>query len=97
MKQRKINNRDGIALGPILFIIAILAVIAAAIAAGSSGFNANTNTENVKTMAETIIQQMQAIRDGTQRAILENSCDVNSVGFFTVTWRECQCPIKWNL
>ena len=41
MKQRTLNNQDGIALGPILFIIAILAIIAAAIAAGTGEFTAN--------------------------------------------------------
>ena len=45
MKPRTLNNQDGIALGPILFIIAILAIIAAAIAAGSGGFRSNTTTE----------------------------------------------------
>ena len=35
----------GIAIGPILFIIAILAILAAAIAAGSGSFTAPTATE----------------------------------------------------
>ena len=35
MNSRTLNNQHGMALGPILFIIAILAIIAAAIAAGT--------------------------------------------------------------
>ena len=48
MELRTLNNQDGIALGPILFIIAILAILAAAIAAGNGGFNANTTTDSAK-------------------------------------------------
>ena len=51
MTPRTLNNQDGIALGPILFIIAILAIIAAAIAAANGGFTANTTTESDKSKA----------------------------------------------
>ena len=74
MKQRTLNNQRGIALGPILFIIAILAILAAAIAAGNSGFNANTNTENTKSIAETIVQQADQINMAVQRVRVDNSC-----------------------
>ena len=73
MKQKTLNNQDGIALGPILFIIAILAIIAAAIAAGNVGFNANSNTESSKTVASTIVTQMQNVRDGIS-GLLANGC-----------------------
>ena len=63
MKQRIIKNQDGIALGPIVFIIAILAIIAAAIAAGAGGFSANTKTESAKAMAQVIVNQCGAYQD----------------------------------
>ena len=80
MKQRTLNNQDGIALGPILFIIAILAIIAAAIAAGSGGFNANTNTEGEKVMAQAIIDYGDQIQAAVNVA-LSNGC-TNTQGSF---------------
>jgi hypothetical protein len=68
------NNQRGIALGPILFIIAILAILAAAIAAGMGGFNANTNTESAKAIAETIINTCGAYQDAENK-VLGNGCD----------------------
>jgi type II secretory pathway pseudopilin PulG len=85
MTPRTFHHQQGIAIGPILFIIAILAIIAAAIAAGSGAFNANTNTESTKQQAATILMQLQAIKDGTQRAMLENGCDVTQLDFSSLT------------
>jgi len=39
MTFRRLHHQSGIALGPILFIIAVLAVLVAAIAAGGGGFS----------------------------------------------------------
>ena len=47
----------GIAIGPILFVIAILALLAAAIAAGSGSFTSGTSTEKAKLMATAILEQ----------------------------------------
>ena len=44
---RRLSPNAGIAIGPILFIIAILAILAAAIAAGSGSFTAGTTSESV--------------------------------------------------
>ena len=74
MKQRTLNNQDGIALGPILFIIAILAILAGAIAAGSGSFTANTNAESAKAMAEVIVNQCGAYQDAVN-LMLQNECD----------------------
>lgn len=49
-------SNKGIAIGPILFIIAVLAVLVGAIASGNSGFS-NTTAEATKTRATPIIQQ----------------------------------------
>jgi hypothetical protein len=67
-------RRDaGIALGPILFIIAILAILAAAIAAGSGSFNASTASEGNKTKAAAIIQIGDALKVGMDRLTMENN------------------------
>ena len=71
-------RRDaGIALGPILFIIAILAILAAAIAAGSGSFNASTNSEGNKAKASAIIQLGDNLKVGMDRLTMENGVPFN--------------------
>jgi hypothetical protein len=74
----KFQPNAGIALGPILFIIAILAILAAAIAAGSGSFNASTNTEGNKTKASAIIQIGDNLKVGMDRLTMENSIAFNT-------------------
>ena len=80
MELRTLNNQDGIALAPILFIIAILAILAAVIAAGTGGFTANTNTENAKAMAEVVVQSCQAYQDAIN-LVLGNGCNETMVDY----------------
>ena len=82
MELRTLNNQDGIALGPILFIIAILAIIAAAIAAGSGSFTANTKTVNTNVRASTLIQQGETLANNFQ-ALLTNEISYTSITFDT--------------
>jgi hypothetical protein len=70
----------GIALGPILFIIAVLAIIAGAIAAGSSGFSGGTSSENAKIMASTVMSQMKNI-DNCVDVIRHNGFDDTQLDF----------------
>jgi hypothetical protein len=63
----------GIAIGPILFIIAILAILAAAIAAGSGSFNAPTSSESAKTKASALIEVGNNLKIGMDRMTMENS------------------------
>ena len=67
----------GIALGPILFIIAILAVLAAAIAAGSGSFNASTGSEGNKAKASALIQIGSNLKVGMDRLTMENQVAYN--------------------
>jgi type II secretory pathway pseudopilin PulG len=60
----RFSPASGIALGPILFIIAILAILAAAIAAGAGGFSGNISNERAKTTAAAIVTSLQQIKDG---------------------------------
>ena len=62
----------GIAIGPILFIIAILAILAAAIAAGSGSFTASTASEGNKTKAGGLIQIGENLKVGMDRIVMEN-------------------------
>src|ERR1700735_2281449 len=74
---RRLSRQAGIALGPILFIIAILAILAAAIAAGSGSFNASTNSEGNKAKASAIIQVGDNVRVGMDRLTMENGVAYN--------------------
>ncbi|HVY12642.1 MAG TPA: hypothetical protein VHB73_03665 [Alphaproteobacteria bacterium] len=67
-KFARANDR-GIAIGPILFIIAILAILATAIAAGSSTFATNSSQETNRTNASAMIQIGQNLKMGVDRLI----------------------------
>lgn len=66
------NAERGIAIGPILFIIAILGILAAAIAAGSGSFTASTASEGSKTKAAALIQVGENLKIGMDRLTIEN-------------------------
>jgi hypothetical protein len=65
--MRPIFARDGIAIGPILFIIALLAIVAIAMSAGSSGFSGNTTNESNRTKAAELIQMGQNYKAAVTR------------------------------
>jgi len=75
----RFHHQSGIALGSILFILAIIAFLAAAIAAGSGGFNANTGTENAKAMAETLITSCDDYSRALQMVTMNNGCDPTAI------------------
>ncbi|MGO9172216.1 MAG: hypothetical protein ACLP7P_09655 [Rhodomicrobium sp.] len=80
LRLRSRNSQLGIALGPILFIIAIIAILAGVIAAGSGGFNANTATESAKAMAEVVVNSCGAYQDALN-LMLHNGCDVTALDY----------------
>jgi hypothetical protein len=57
----------GIAIGPILFIIAVLGILAAAIAAGSGSFTTSTTSEGYKAKAAALIDIGQILKVGFER------------------------------
>ncbi|MGE3770902.1 MAG: hypothetical protein AB7G06_08145 [Bdellovibrionales bacterium] len=63
----------GIAIGPILFVVAILAVLVGAIAAGSGGFTGSATTESVRVRASVLIQQANNIKTATDRVIVNGT------------------------
>jgi hypothetical protein len=64
--KRRLANDHGIAIGPILFIVAVLGILAAAITAGSGAFNTNTKKENAGAMAAAIIDYVQGVDVGVE-------------------------------
>ena len=84
----------GIAIGPILFIIAVLGILAAAIAAGSGSFSNSTTNESNSTKAAALIDLGQSMKVGFDRitgeqgiaasAVDTNALNTNSaVGLFS--------------
>lgn len=79
----RLRPSAGIALGPILFILAVLAVLAGAIAAGSGGFNANITTDSAKVMAQTIIQESEQVQN-TAQMLMANGCTESQMNFYSI-------------
>jgi type II secretory pathway pseudopilin PulG len=69
LRTRRLSAQAGIAIGPILFIVAILAILATAIAAGSSTFATSSGQEAARTNAAAIIQIGQNLKMGTDRIV----------------------------
>jgi hypothetical protein len=67
LDNNKLPSDAGIAIGPILFIIAVLGILAAAIAAGSGSFTTNTHGENTRTRATAMIDIGQNLKIGMDR------------------------------
>jgi hypothetical protein len=66
------HHDAGIAIGPILFIIAILAILAAAIAAGSGSFTSSSQTEGNRTKSAGLISVGESLKIGMDRLVMEN-------------------------
>ena len=60
---------SGIALGPILFIVAILGILAAAIAASSGSFTGRSNAEAASSKASALIQIGLILQVGAERMV----------------------------
>jgi hypothetical protein len=63
------NNQRGIAIGPILYIVAILAVLVSAIAAGSGAFNGDTSAVKAKAQASAILGYVNELQIGVDRVL----------------------------
>jgi type II secretory pathway pseudopilin PulG len=67
--MRRVNSQSGIAIGPILFVVAILAILATAIAAGSSTFATSSSQETNRTNASSMVQIGQNLKLGVDRLV----------------------------
>ncbi|MDX2027109.1 MAG: hypothetical protein SFW62_00565 [Alphaproteobacteria bacterium] len=79
--ERRFASQSGIAIGPILFIIAILAILAAAIAAGSGSFTAGTSKESDRTRASALIQIGENLKIGVDRLLLQDIAQFGAIDF----------------
>lgn len=71
MSFYKISCRraDGFAIGPILFVVAILGIIAAAIAASTGGFNSRTSSEAARVKAAALIDLGYSLKSGFEHTV----------------------------
>ena len=63
------SNQRGIAIGPILFYVALLAVLASVIAAGSGAFNGDTSAIKAKAQATAILEYVGSVKMGVDRVL----------------------------
>ncbi|MFA5041520.1 MAG: hypothetical protein WC464_07805 [Bdellovibrionales bacterium] len=75
----RMSPNAGIAIGPILFIIAILAILASAIAAGSGSFTAGTGTESNKTKSSALVQIGENLKMGMDQITMEVGISIDAV------------------
>jgi hypothetical protein len=77
--SRPFSGESGIAIGAILFVVAILGILAAAIAAGGGSFTMGSSSENNKTKASAMIEIGQNLKTGMERVVGEQGVDVLNV------------------
>ncbi len=75
----RMRSDAGIAIGPILFIIAILAILAAAIAAGSGSFTSGTTSESDRTKSSALVQIGENLKIGMDRITMEGGLTATTV------------------
>jgi hypothetical protein len=75
----RLRPNAGIAIGPILFIIALLAILAAAIAAGSGSFTAGTGTESNRTKSSALVEIGENLKMGMDNITMSTGISPTSV------------------
>lgn len=81
--RRPLNH--GIAIGPILFVIAILAVLATTIAAATGSFSGSTDSERAQIEATTIMNYANSIAAAVQR-LQAMGCTDSQLSFYTTVY-----------
>lgn len=74
------NLQRGIAIAPILFVVAILAVLAVAIAAGSGAFSGDTSAVSAKAQAAAILEYANEVKFAVDR-VLGKGCLDTQISF----------------
>ena len=74
------THQRGIAIGPILCVVAILAVLASAIAAGSGAFTGDTSAVKAKAQASAILGYANEVKFAVDR-LLANGCKDTEISF----------------
>ena len=63
------NLQRGIAIGPILFVVALLAILAVAISAGTGVFNGDTSAVKIKAQATAILGYVDELQIGVDKVM----------------------------
>ncbi len=80
-RLRHLNQASrGIAIAPILFVVGILAVLVAALATSSGGFQGNSANEAARLAASVIIQRGNIAALSFNR-LLVSGCDISQISF----------------
>ena len=80
----RLSSEDGFAIGPILFIIAVLGILAAAISAGSGSFSNSTTSEANNTKTAALMDIGQGMKVAFDRVMGENTgTAINAVNLST--------------
>ncbi len=87
----KFTKNNGIAIGPILFVVAILAALSAAITAGSGSFNSSTVTQQDRLDAQSLLEVAENVGRGVDR-VMGNGCRDNQISFYSDALSEPQNP-----
>ena len=83
MTQRPVDRlpaNSGVAIGPLLFIIAILGFVTAAIATDSGTFTAGTKRDGVPVLASSVLAYQGQVMDAVQLA-LGHGCEPTQISF----------------
>lgn len=79
-RHNRYSHQLGIALGPILFILAVLAILAAVIAAGTGGFSSDTSSEKAHAYASAIVDYATNVYEAVQN-VRSTGCDDTQISF----------------
>ena len=79
--HRRTAHEAGIAIGPILFIIALLAILATAIATGSGTFAGSYDQEQARTAASEITHFAYTVKQAIDRVRMGQGCTDYQVSF----------------
>lgn len=71
--MKRIDKNSGIAIGPILFVLAILAVLAAALAAGSGSFTGSAAQETKRVSAAALIESALVLKHAVDKMAGNNA------------------------
>ena len=74
------NLQRGIAIGPILFVVALLAILAVAISAGTGVFNGDTSAVKAKAQASAILEYANEVKFAVDR-LLGKGCTDTQISF----------------
>ncbi len=78
--NHNLRNEHGIAIGPILFVVAILGILAAAIAAGSGAFSGDTTSESNNIKSSAFIEIGENLKTGVER-LVANDIALTNINF----------------